>query len=294
MRHKEKLFKLLRSAVETPLENAAVEDFIKKVDGDGLKVEQIDETHQKFNGIVYGRNLQRNDHFFKLVHLHRAVWTYYFGEIPDGYVIHHIDGDKSNNDISNLAIMTRIDHMKLHKSSIQKPQKHTKKTKFKCIVCGKEYESVNNGRNLYCSKECLEQYKKTQLYAEIRICRFCGKEFLAYKYGDQKFCSHKCSTDYTSQQNCFIKICPKCGKEFSTLKHENHTYCSPECGNASRRCKETIVCAQCGKTFQSKPSNHRKYCSRACYNAARHHDSYKPKLATHASKTEIGPVKNRE
>ncbi len=264
MKDKEKIFEMLRAAAETPLEEAAVEDFINKVDGDGLKIEQIDETHQKFNGIVYGRNLKRNDHYFKLVHLHRAVWTYYYGEIPDGYVVHHIDFNKDNNDISNLMLMTNAEHMKFHAEN-KKPQKPSKKSKFKCIVCGKEYEAVNIGRNLYCSKECLEEYKKTWLYGETRRCLFCGKEFTAYKYGNHKFCSHKCSTDYNSRQGSLVKICPICGKEFSTLKHENRTYCSPECANKSRRNKEIITCAHCGKVFESIPSKHRKYCSWECH-----------------------------
>jgi hypothetical protein len=31
-----------------------------------------------------------------------------------GEVVHHIDGDKSNNDISNLKLMSNSDHAKLH------------------------------------------------------------------------------------------------------------------------------------------------------------------------------------
>lgn len=39
-------------------------------------------------------------------------------EIPKGFVVHHIDGDKHNNDISNLALMLMSGHSKLH--SVQK------------------------------------------------------------------------------------------------------------------------------------------------------------------------------
>jgi hypothetical protein len=34
--------------------------------------------------------------------------------IHTGWVVHHIDEDKHNNDISNLVLMTRADHMRLH------------------------------------------------------------------------------------------------------------------------------------------------------------------------------------
>lgn len=33
---------------------------------------------------------------------------------PKGMVVHHIDGNKSNNDISNLRIMTAGEHTRLH------------------------------------------------------------------------------------------------------------------------------------------------------------------------------------
>ncbi len=34
--------------------------------------------------------------------------------LPKGYIVHHIDGDIDNNDISNLQMMTISDHIKLH------------------------------------------------------------------------------------------------------------------------------------------------------------------------------------
>lgn len=45
----------------------------------------------------------------------RNIWEKEHGPIPDGHVIHHIDGNKYNNDISNLAMMTYKDHNQLHK-----------------------------------------------------------------------------------------------------------------------------------------------------------------------------------
>ena len=45
---------------------------------------------------------------------HRLVWEAAHGPIPDGYEIHHIDGNGHNNDLSNLQLLTRSEHASLH------------------------------------------------------------------------------------------------------------------------------------------------------------------------------------
>lgn len=37
---------------------------------------------------------------------HRVVWSYYNGDIPEGMEINHIDGNKKNNRINNLELVT--------------------------------------------------------------------------------------------------------------------------------------------------------------------------------------------
>lgn len=46
---------------------------------------------------------------------HRWVWEQANGPIPKGLIIHHIDGDITNNDITNLMMLTRKEHNKIHK-----------------------------------------------------------------------------------------------------------------------------------------------------------------------------------
>lgn len=45
---------------------------------------------------------------------HNIVWEEHNGEIPIGMQIHHIDGNKTNNDISNLKLVTPLEHKRLH------------------------------------------------------------------------------------------------------------------------------------------------------------------------------------
>lgn len=39
---------------------------------------------------------------------HRIIWSLFNGEIPEGMLIDHIDGNRSNNRIENLRLATRI------------------------------------------------------------------------------------------------------------------------------------------------------------------------------------------
>ena len=43
--------------------------------------------------------------------LHRLIWIFFNGDIPDGFQIDHIDGDKHNNRIENLRLATRNQNM---------------------------------------------------------------------------------------------------------------------------------------------------------------------------------------
>lgn len=52
----------------------------------------------------YGRTTGDRDY------LHRDVWRHFRGAIPDGYDIHHIDHDKSNNTIDNLQCLPKAEH----------------------------------------------------------------------------------------------------------------------------------------------------------------------------------------
>ena len=45
---------------------------------------------------------------------HIIVWEKYFGKVPDGYQIHHIDGNKTNNDIKNIQLVTPLEHKRIH------------------------------------------------------------------------------------------------------------------------------------------------------------------------------------
>ena len=46
--------------------------------------------------------------------LAKAVYEDKNSSVPDGFEIHHIDGDRSNDNIENLIALSHEDHVKLH------------------------------------------------------------------------------------------------------------------------------------------------------------------------------------
>lgn len=45
---------------------------------------------------------------------HRFLWKQAYGPIPTGHVIHHVNGDKTDNRLENLVCLARSDHQKAH------------------------------------------------------------------------------------------------------------------------------------------------------------------------------------
>lgn len=48
----------------------------------------------------------------KHIYSHRAIYQAFHGDVPDGKQIDHIDGDKANNDISNLRLVTASENIR--------------------------------------------------------------------------------------------------------------------------------------------------------------------------------------
>lgn len=86
------------------------------VDGRAKKVlpfimyDGIKWTIAKSHG--YYRNTNRNTRGELL--LHRYKYEREVGKIPNDWDVHHIDHNKTNNDIGNLKAMPKADHTKLH------------------------------------------------------------------------------------------------------------------------------------------------------------------------------------
>ena len=172
---------VLRNAAENDFERHRL-DVLQRDLTSPPQVEILDENRQKFNGNIYYKN-KRHQHYDKCTNIHREVFSYCNGEIPEGYEIHHIDNDPANNNISNLQMLTKLEHRTVHSKPI------VVKT---CIYCGKKFTlKYPSEKKKFCSIECV--HKKQKKIVE-RICPACGKKFTLDKPCRKKiYCSQSCA-----------------------------------------------------------------------------------------------------
>lgn len=48
----------------------------------------------------------------KLYHI--VLWESINGPVPEGHQVHHIDGNRSNNDLENLQLVSHLEHQRIH------------------------------------------------------------------------------------------------------------------------------------------------------------------------------------
>lgn len=85
--------------------------------------------------------------------VHRLIWQYYNGKIPEGMEINHIDGNKRNNEIKNLEICTSKQN-KIHAICI-----------IKTIKCGWKSKLAKYDKKKY--KEVIDLIKSNKRLCDI-------------------------------------------------------------------------------------------------------------------------------
>lgn len=79
--------------------------------------------------------------------LHRLVWWYFYGEIPEGKQINHIDGNKQNNKIENLELVTPSENIQhaIHVTKKFKINWNSKRAKYPKSVYEKIKSDIRKG-----------------------------------------------------------------------------------------------------------------------------------------------------
>ena len=108
---------------------------------------------------------------------HHVVWWEKSGHIPpEGFEIHHIDGDHRNNSIHNLCLLTKEAHREVHG-----PMKPAKYVTLQCTHCDEWFPKEE--RNY--------RFKLKQGQVDF----YCGRKCMAAAYGNGRPKKDRRSTD---------------------------------------------------------------------------------------------------
>lgn len=198
-----------------------------------MTVQKISETIQKFDGVSYyrcGPYFQR-----KGKRLHRVVWEAHNGPIPKDCDVHHINGDKADNDIENLQLLPQSEHHREHMSRPERKEQ-SRKNLIKAQEAAKAWHGSEEGAEVH--SRIARDYWKTVEPRKV-TCTYCGKEFQTRRiFGahENAFCcnAHKTAWRYKQGIDDEARTCPVCGQTFMTNKYAKTVCCSAKCARKRR------------------------------------------------------------
>lgn len=170
--------------------------------------------HFEFNGIKFYQTTPKDYCRHSVGHttilMHKYVWEFYNGKIPKGYEVHHIDGNRANNDISNLQLLSSAEHKKLHSEMLSDEIREWRRNniKEKALPKAVEWHKSEEGREWHKKHaNSIDLHKVRHL-----TCAWCGKEFETFSTRVNKFCSNACKMSsyrmthpkYYHYQRCVI------------------------------------------------------------------------------------------
>ena len=162
--------------------------------------------------------------------LHVYVWETETGEtLKSGWAIHHLDENKNNNDISNLAPMRNRDHAVLHGETLSDERRQQMRESLAKYgqPAAKEWHGSEEGRKWHVEhgKEVFKNLQPIEY-----VCTYCGKRFETknrYAPNSNTFCCENCKAAYRRKSGVddVERMCPICGEPYKTNKYSPAKYC---------------------------------------------------------------------
>lgn len=194
---------------------------------DGIRFVRDDSTGYYLSSARSGR---------RGIRLHRYVYESELGHIENGCHIHHRDGNKQNNDISNLVMLTASEHERLHGTMLTEEQRQARRDNLAINARPKasEWHCSEKGREWH--REHYERMKDRLHVRRSFTCDNCGVEFVAGDTGSNRFCSRKCQAAFRRKSGVDDeqRRCRVCGMPFTANKYSKTKCCSKSCAGKMR------------------------------------------------------------
>ena len=201
-----------------------------------LRVKIVSATKQDFEGERFYR-YDGDKRYFRRPgrqgeqYLHRVVWMQAHGTIPPGAVIHHVDGDRANNQLDNLLLVPSCGE---HTAGHWTPERAD--TQRAILDSVRHLSAAWHGSP---EGRAWHRHHGTGTARERRythVCLWCGNEYQTARI-KQGYCCQQCKTAmrYHAGTDDIERICPVCGKPFRINRYAQTKTCGRECGTAHRR-----------------------------------------------------------
>lgn len=162
-----------------------------------MRVNHVNETTKEFNGYRYFRQRDtRKGRYYRrrvgdtTISLHKAVWEYHNGVVPEGFHVHHKDHNWHNNQIENLELLSQKDHSTYHWSSETRRREQGKRVTKYATPRAKEWHGTPEGLKWHSemSKKSWENRQPIE-----KECAYCHKKFQTLdRKQSGRFCHQNC------------------------------------------------------------------------------------------------------
>lgn len=164
--------------------------------------------------------------------LHREVWKYHHGPIPDGHHVHHVDENTGNNDISNLECLPGFDHL----------SRHARKEEHRARARGMANTYRHLTKAWHASPEGIEWHRQNAIKCGLghekaeKVCAYCGKVYVGQPRANAQYCGNNCKSAARRKSGVdnIERTCPVCGAVYLTDKYRPSKSCGRACAYKSR------------------------------------------------------------